>query len=115
MAQVQPALEQSFRARKNSEVLTHEGGCVVIVVLVQQCSHQMICFWLKSKLYVCFSVFACIVNVDYQLLYHFPVFEVEVVNVLDDCAKLGSISFAHFAHFCYQILKIRCYSQNIPQ
>ena len=75
----------------------------------------MICFWLKGKLYVCFSVFACIVNVDYQLLYHFPVFEVEVVNVLDYCAKLGSISFAHFAHICYQFLKIICYSQNIPQ
>jgi len=115
MAQVQPALEQSFRARKNPEVLTHKGGCVVIVVLVQECSHQMICFWLKSKLYVCFSVFACIVNVNYQLLDHFPVFEVKVVNVLDYRAKLGAISLTHFAHICYQFLQVRGYSQNIPQ
>ncbi len=74
----------------------------------------MICFWLKGKLYVCFSVFACIVNVDYQLLYHFPVFEVEVVNVLDYCAKLGSISFAHFAHICYQFLKLYVTAKTYP-
>jgi|LauGreDrversion4_2_1035121.scaffolds.fasta_scaffold405830_1 hypothetical protein len=65
----------------------------------------MICLWLKSKLNVRFSVFACIVNVDQQLLHHFSVFEVEVVDVLNNCAQLITVVFAHLTQICNQFLK----------